>query len=279
MVCSFLLLLLLMPLSAIATPTAELCGSGGNYKANSTYQSNLAVLATTLANDANSSPKLFATASTGQSPDAVYVLALCGSNFANDTACGLCVAASFQDAQQACPYRRAAAVYYEYDNPQRPGCLVGFSGDEGFLSPAGGVTESVLFESWNPNTISGNGDASVVTADVHKLLTVTAQDAAADDASRYATTVMDAATTLYSLAQCTPDLSAGDCLACLQRLIGMLNTTTCVRQGGRILVLRCNIRFEAFKFFDQPTRRISPSSITPAPSGKSMCTNSDEKSI
>jgi hypothetical protein len=108
---------------------------------------------------------------------------------------------------------------------------------------------------------------------------VTAQDAAADAASRYATTIMDAATTLYSLAQCTPDLSAPDCLACLQRLIGMLNATTSVRQGGRILVLRCNFRFEAFNFFDQPTRRISPSSMAPAPPGKSMCISCDEKSI
>lgn len=70
---------------------------------------------------------------------------------------------------------------------------------------------------------------------------------------------MDALPTLYSLAQCTPDLSAGDCLACLQRLIGMVNATTSVRQGGRIFVLRCNIRFETFMFFDQPMRRIDQS--------------------
>ncbi|XP_047050994.1 cysteine-rich receptor-like protein kinase 10 [Lolium rigidum] len=262
-----LLLLLLMPLSA--TATAELCGNGGNYTANSTYQSNLAVLATTLASNASSSPQLFAAGSTGQSPDAVHALALCRGDFANDTACRDCVAASFQDAQQACPNRKGAAVYYEYDDTQRSGCVVGFSGDNDFLSPANGITEnSTLFQSWNSNNISGDGTASVVSADVHNLLTVTAQDAAADTARRYATTVMDSVQTLYSLAQCTPDLSAGDCLACLQRLNGMVNATTSMRLGGRIFVLRCNIRFEAFMFFDQPTRRINPSSIAPAPPGK-----------
>uniref|UniRef100_A0ACD5XXD7 Uncharacterized protein n=1 Tax=Avena sativa TaxID=4498 RepID=A0ACD5XXD7_AVESA len=259
----FLLLLLLMPLSAAAT--AELCGGGGNYTANSTYQSNLASMATTLASNASSSSQLFAAASTGQSADAVYALALCRGDFANDTACRVCVAAAFQDAQQACPNRKAATVYYEVDNAQQPGCVVGFSGDDGFLSPANGIADNAtLFDAWNPSNISGD----VVPADVRNLLTVTAQDAAADTARRYATTVMDSVPTLYSLAQCTPDLSTGDCLACLQRLIGMVNDTMSMRLGGRIFVLRCNIRFEQFMFFDQPTRRISPSSIAPAPASK-----------
>ncbi|XP_047092191.1 cysteine-rich receptor-like protein kinase 10 [Lolium rigidum] len=268
MVGILLLLLLLTPPSA--TATAQLCGSGGNYTANGTYQSNLAALATSLASNASSSPQLFAAGSTGQSPDAVHALALCRGDFANDTACRDCVTASFQDAQQACPNRKGAAVYYEYANTQQPGCVVGFSGDDGLLSPANGITDNAtLFQSWNQNNISNDGTNNVVPADVHNLLTVTAQNAAADPARRYATTVLDSVPTLFSLAQCTPDLSAGDCLACLQRLNGMVNATTSMPLGGRIFVLRCNIRFEAFMFFDQPTKRISPSSIAPtAPAGK-----------
>ncbi|KAM0823680.1 hypothetical protein ACQ4PT_070712 [Festuca glaucescens] len=248
MVGVLLLLLLLTPPSA--TATVQLCGSGGNYTANNTYQSNLAVLATSLASNASSSQQLFATGSTGQSPDAC----------------------SFQDAQQACPNRKGAAVYYEYDNPQRPGCVVGFSGDDGFLSPVNGITDNAtLFQSWNQNNISGDSTSNVVPADVHNLLTVMAQDATDDPVRRYATTVLDSVPTLYSLAQCTPDLSAGDCLACLQRLNSMVNATTSICLGGRIFVLRCNIRFEAFMFFDQPTKLISPSSIALASAGKSMC--------
>ncbi|XP_044361420.1 cysteine-rich receptor-like protein kinase 10 [Triticum aestivum] len=266
------LLLFLMPLSA--TGTAQLCGSGSNYTTNSTYQSNLAALAATLPTNASSSRQQFAAATVGQVPDAVHALALCRGDFANDTACADCVAASFQHAQQTCPNDEAATVYYDYDdvNNQRPGCVLGFSGESDFLSPAAGLTENgTLFEAWNPGNISA--DATITAADVHNLLTVTAQDSAADTARRYSTAVMDAVPTLYSLTQCTPDLSAGDCLVCLQRLIGMVNATTSVRQGGRIFVLRCNIRFETFMFFDQPMRRINPSSITQAPPGKSMYTN------
>jgi hypothetical protein len=78
-------------------------------------------------------------------------------------------------------------------------------------------------------------------------------------------------TTLYSTAQCTPDLSAGDCLACLRGLVGLLNATTSVRQGGRILVLRCNLRYDTTRFFNDDNAsmvRIMPSSssaVPPAP--------------
>lgn len=177
-----LLLLLLMPLSA--TATAQLCGSGGNYVANGTYQSNLAALASTLPANASSSPQLFATATAGQSPDAVHALALCRGDFANDTACRDCVAASFQHAQRTCPNDKAATVYYDYDNDQRPGCVLGFSGDDGFLSPAASLTgNGTLFQAWNSGNISG--DAGVVAAGIHELLTATAEDAAADTTRRY----------------------------------------------------------------------------------------------
>ncbi|XP_047053489.1 cysteine-rich receptor-like protein kinase 10 [Lolium rigidum] len=261
MVGVLLLLLLLMPVPA--TATAQLCGNGGNYTANSTYQSNLAVLVAALPSNVSSSQQLFATATAGHSPDAVYALALC-RDFANAAWCADCVNASFQHAQQTCPYHRSAIVYYEYDSAQQPGCVLGYSGDDAFLSPATSLTENgTLFQSWNEQNISS--DARIVAAHVHELLTVTAQDAAADMTRRLSSVVMDSVPMLYSLAQCTPDLSADDCLACLQRLIAMFNATTSVRLGGRIFVLRCNIRFETFMFFDQPMRRISPSSISPAP--------------
>ncbi|XP_062200411.1 cysteine-rich receptor-like protein kinase 10 [Phragmites australis] len=258
---------LLMAPSAAAT--AAVCGNGSNYTANGTYQSNLAFLAATLPINASSSPQLFATATAGQAPNMVYALALCRGDITNVTACSACVADSFQYAQQMCPFHKGAAVYYD-------DCLLGFSGNN-ILAPSNNITQdnSTLFQYWNQQTIAG--DPALVTADVRELLTQTAQEAAGT-ARRFATTFMDASSsaipTLYSLAQCTPDLSAADCLACLQRIIGLVNATTSVRVGGRILLLRCNIRFEAFMFYyGQPMKRITPSSIAPAPPVPAPTTN------
>ncbi|AQK80287.1 Putative DUF26-domain receptor-like protein kinase family protein [Zea mays] len=242
-----------------ATAIGQVCGNAGNYTANSTYQSNLASLAAALPANTSTSPQLFATATAGQSPDAVYALALCRGDTAsssNLTGCAACVKNSFAYAQRTCPHAKAASVYDD-------DCLLGFSSSD-ILIPANNM--STLFQYWNPASIPG-GDASMVSADVKDLLTQTAR-AAASSPRRFATAFMDASgssiPTLYSLAQCTPDLSAGDCLACLQRLVSLLNATTSVRLGGRVLVLRCNFRFENMMFYDgAPTTRVT----TPSSSG------------
>ncbi|KAI5004346.1 hypothetical protein ZWY2020_031589 [Hordeum vulgare] len=278
-----LLLLLLMPASASAI--GIVCGSGGNYTANSTYHSNLAALNATLPANTSASPQLFVTANANATANstagAVRALALCRHDTTNLTACRECVASSFAYAHKMCPNHTAATVYYDYDEVDalKPGCLLGFSGDRGFLTPASGTTgNGTFFQYFNSVIIPGN--AGIVAAAVRQLLSQTARNAAAA-ARRFATGFMDSigpgtTTTLFSLAQCTPDLSTGDCLACLQQLVGSINATNNLRLGGRIFRLRCNVRFEAFMFFDDKSigRIPSPSSLAqapapaPAPAGK-----------
>uniref|UniRef100_A0A0D9WZV2 Gnk2-homologous domain-containing protein n=1 Tax=Leersia perrieri TaxID=77586 RepID=A0A0D9WZV2_9ORYZ len=97
-------------------PLGKFCGdSAGNYTRNDTYQSNLARLSTTLTKNASSSATLFATATLGAVPDIVYALALCRGDTTNASAsaCAACVAATFQDAQQLCPYNKDATVFYD----------------------------------------------------------------------------------------------------------------------------------------------------------------------
>ncbi|WVZ57880.1 hypothetical protein U9M48_008215 [Paspalum notatum var. saurae] len=269
---------LLLP--SAATAIGQTCGNAGNYTANGTYQSNLASLAATLPSNTSSSPQLFATATAEQAgaDDAVYALALCrGDITTNLTGCAACVAGCFRYAQETCPYDKAASVYDD-------DCLLGFSNSSSILDQANNVTRDMgtLYEYWNQQVIPG--DATAVAAAVHELLTQTAQVAAASTPRLFATAVMDASgsampTTLYSLAQCTPDLSAADCQACLQRIIGLLNATTSVRLGGRVLLLRCNFRFENMIFFDgSPMKRITPTSGAPTPTTPPAPTSTNKRS-
>ncbi|XP_044447062.1 cysteine-rich receptor-like protein kinase 10, partial [Triticum aestivum] len=114
-----LLFLSLSILLVSAAATGQLCGSGGNYTANSTYQSNLAAVAATLPNKASSSSQLFATATAGQASDVVYALALCRGDTVNAAACRDCLAASFREAQRACPFQQGATVYYDGGEQQQ----------------------------------------------------------------------------------------------------------------------------------------------------------------
>ncbi|TVU23979.1 hypothetical protein EJB05_26371, partial [Eragrostis curvula] len=256
-----LLVVLLQPWRA--TAIGSVCGYAGNYTANGTYQSNLVSLSRSLPGNTSSSAQLFATATAGRAPDAAYALALCRGDMAagnNRTGCSACVAGAFRYARQSCPGGKAAAVYDD-------DCLLGFSDGSGILATSNYQDRSYMFQSWHQQSIPGR-DPAEVGAGVRDMLNQTARLAAAR-AGRFVTAFMDCSgggavrTTLYSLAQCTPDMSAADCLACLQGLIGMLSATTSVLQGGRVLILRCNLRYDSMRFFNDDNAsmvRITPSS-------------------
>lgn len=58
--------------------------------------------------------------------------------------------------------------------------------------------------------------------------------------------VVNSLQTMYTLGQCTPDLTAIDCDQCLKIAIGRLP----ISQGGRVLQPSCNVRYEIYPFFN-----------------------------
>ncbi|XP_052488397.1 cysteine-rich receptor-like protein kinase 10 [Gossypium raimondii] len=57
--------------------------------------------------------------------------------------------------------------------------------------------------------------------------------------------------TLYILAQCTPDLTDALCFRCLQSAIAELPMCCEGKQGGRVLLPSCSIRYDMFPFFSR----------------------------
>ncbi|KAB8114452.1 hypothetical protein EE612_053863, partial [Oryza sativa] len=59
---------------------------------------------------------------------------------------------------------------------------------------------------------------------------------------------------LFCLAQCAPDLVEDICYNCLKNFSDLATANFAGRQGGRILALRCNLRYDTDKFFaGEPT--------------------------
>ncbi|XP_039169858.1 putative cysteine-rich receptor-like protein kinase 9 [Eucalyptus grandis] len=85
---------------------------------------------------------------------------------------------------------------------------------------------------------------------------------------------------LYTLAECTPDLTASDCGTCLRSAIARLPPET---PGGKVFTPSCNVRFEVYSFYDPdlvtvvtvaappPVRLLSPPAQVTAPEGTWFC--------
>ncbi|KAL6906272.1 hypothetical protein ACP4OV_003873 [Aristida adscensionis] len=229
---------------------------------------NLKTVAAALPKNTSSSPVHFATATFGQAPDVVYALALCRGDVAGDAACGDCVAATFAKIPTPPPPDQCykAALFYG------DACYILYSVDD-VLNPSNDTEAAFTYDKWNPANISG--DAQFISGLIHELLVQTVQEAAAAEGGggksrRFATGVMDIGKALppvYSLAQCTPDLTAGDCLACLRRVLGMMNSTMALRMGAQIRAIRCYFRYEDYVFYDgEPMVRLrAPPALAPAP--------------
>ncbi|KAL6893688.1 hypothetical protein ACP4OV_007786 [Aristida adscensionis] len=242
------LVLLLSPLAA-AQPW-QYCGSSARYSPNSTYQANLDAVSAALPRNASSSPALFATAAqgaAGPAADRLFALTLCRGDV-GAAACLGCVAGAFEYARATCPYDKEVAVLYD-------DCFLYFSGDD-FLRTTANVGQITLYNTQNATAGDDDpaGAGAVFTRQVRALLNGTARWAAYSSPTRFATariyngSVAVPVPTMYALTQCTPDLSPGDCWACLEDLVGKspLSGRTI---GARIAGVRCNYRYENYAFY------------------------------
>lgn len=264
--------LLVVPLAA-AYPW-QVCGTTGNFTANSTYQANLALLAAKLPANTSSSPDLFATAVVGAVPDQVSALALCRGD-ANATACSACLATAFMDVQNVCAYDRSAAIYYDP-------CILYYSNIR-FLSS----DDNVAAASTNRiNFRNVTSEPARFNRLVGALVNATADYAAYNSTRRYAAGEASfdreyEYPKVYSWAQCTPDLTPAQCRGCLAGIIAKMPRLFTDRVGGRVLGVRCSYRYEVYSFLNSPVTvqlaesgnagapapATEPTTVTPAATG------------
>uniref|UniRef100_I1QED9 Uncharacterized protein n=1 Tax=Oryza glaberrima TaxID=4538 RepID=I1QED9_ORYGL len=221
----------------------QVCGTTGNFTANSTYQANLDAVAAELPRNTSSSPDLFATAMVGAVPEQVSALALCRGD-ANATECSGCLATAFQDVQNMCAYDKDAAIYYDP-------CILYYS-NVPFLSSVDNAASTNRVNLQNVTSDPGRFNGMVAA-----LVNATADYAAHNSTRRYASgeAVLDRESEfpkVYSWAQCTPDLTPAQCGDCLAAIIAKLPRLFTNRIGGRVLGVRCSYRYEVNPFLNGP---------------------------
>ncbi|KAG6735546.1 hypothetical protein POTOM_061843 [Populus tomentosa] len=224
---------------AYGDPPYRLCSNKSNYTDNSPFQNNLETLMASLSSNASVS-KIFNT-STGIDPDRVYAQYMC-LNYVKNESCRTCVAAASQDIRQLCPGDKEAVVWGEL-------CQLRYSNQRflGHLDVSGNIPQQ------NPKNISNPERLSLV---VNKTLSSLIKKAAfGPSANMYATgdEPFTGSDSVFSLVQCSTDLSPNDCYTCLE--VAIKNVTTCCyfSRGARIFSRSCYLRYELYAFYDGAT--------------------------
>lgn len=229
---------------------AHYCSNTTTFTPNSTYQSNLNLLFSDLISNATRDGGFY-NSSVGQDPrhDVAYGSFLCRGDLTPGN-CQSCVTTAARDVQeQYCPTEKVVVIWYD-------DCMLRYSN----ISYFGNMDEIPGFSLWNPQNIT---DPAGTFAELvgNTMKDVVAAAAAANDKFATREANFSAFQSLYSLAQCTPDLSSLDCNRCLDGAVGLLPTCCTGKQGGRVLYPSCNVRYETYRFY---TSTAPPPSTTPA---------------
>ncbi|KAJ6706915.1 CYSTEINE-RICH RECEPTOR-LIKE PROTEIN KINASE 10 ISOFORM X1 [Salix viminalis] len=230
------------------------CENATTSTMNSTYRVNLNLVLSSLASNATrNNINGFYNTSFGQNPDQVYGLFICRGDVSN-TACQNCVTFATKDVVQRCPIGIASIILYDE-------CHLRYSNSNFFSK----VDQNPFWYMWNAQntTYEPQRFNNLVATSVNDCATQAAS--APPGAKKFAVnqTYIDGFQNIYSLAQCTPDLSSSDCKKCLSTVISRLPICCSSKIGARVYAPSCYIRYEIDEFYDATA--VAAESVPPPP--------------
>ncbi|GKV19338.1 hypothetical protein SLEP1_g29616 [Rubroshorea leprosula] len=223
------------------------CSNTTTITSYSTNQSDLNSLLSALSTNANVANGFYNTTS-GEGPDKIYGLFLCTARHVA-TVCRDCVKYATRDVIQRCPVANEAVIWYD-------SCLLRYS-DEWIFS--------TLAE--EPSCRVCNGARYTDPGLLNSVQTKAMSEAIGQAVSvqeRFATKEanISESETLYSLVQCTPDLSRDDCDKGLRLGMEWLGNFCFGAIGAQILRPSFIVRYELYSFYDEVS---APPPATPPP--------------
>ncbi|KAJ4745541.1 cysteine-rich RECEPTOR-like kinase [Rhynchospora pubera] len=225
-----------------------------------TYICNLRELASSLS--VNASAGGYSEQTVGVPPDQVFGVVLCRGdiNVSNCTGC-IDQAYGYMTNNGSSQIPKSAVIWYDY-------CLFQYSNE-----PINPTDNSLRFLLWNNQNFTdqkfnGWNTNDVIMSSIHStlsdLLTNVSEHTAFNSEKRFATGMTKQKTLMswneeanitvklpeiYGSSQCIPSFSNNTCRTCLQDLIDELLGSYDGSQGGRIVGVKCDFRYEIYPFF------------------------------
>lgn len=245
--------------AAPATVNTFCPSSDSNFTTNSTYQSNLNQLLSTLPEAGSATG--FSLATKGQAPDQVFGRVLCrGDKLANY--CLSCFRNASEEILTDCAPRERALIYYN-------DCILGYSDTNSTNSD-----EFLVF--YNVNSVSDVQTFEDVYDNLMGSLTAKAANSSrmfSVGEANYTNNI-----TLYGLVQCMRDMSADECYTCLQYYIQYFKSNYAGKQGVRVYAYQCFFQMEIYLFFDSSfIAAPPPHQFSPLPADKNATSSKSNK--
>ncbi|KAK7314923.1 hypothetical protein VNO77_33453 [Canavalia gladiata] len=219
------------------------CSNNKTFTANSTFQIYLTTLLSYLSSNASNSGKNFHKVDVANT---VFGLFMCRGDLPSQL-CGQCVQNGTHQISSKCYSFQEAIIWYSH-------CMIRYSYRNFFNK----MEKSPLFS--DLNTTNKGKEQNFFTVTVAKTLDKAVIEAGDSD-ERYGrkSSKFNDLQTLYTLAQCTQDLSTEECKGCLGNLIGAsIPWSRLGSVGGRVLYPSCNVRFELFQFYEDSDKVGTP---------------------
>lgn len=227
----------------------------GNFTSNSTYAKNRDAVLRSLPSKMAAHDGFYAT-SMGENPNTCYAIAYCRGDTSADI-CAVLVRSAVEDLIVKCPNQMAAFSWGTGDPP----CFIRYSD-----SPIYGILQT------DPTIPVKNGQNITMNQDqfdaIWRNLTQRLASEAGEGSSNLKFAKGQAALpdnkTIYSLLQCSPDISPSDCGGCLYKSIDDYDKCCRGSKGGLIYKPSCIFRWELFRFWELSS---SPPSSSLPPHG------------
>ncbi|CAD5328806.1 unnamed protein product [Arabidopsis thaliana] len=214
----------------------HVCPSWATFPRSSTYMTNLITLLSTLCSPSASYSTGFQNATAGKHPDRVTGLFNCRGDVSPEV-CRRCVSFAVNETSTRCPNEKEVTLYYDQ-------CTLRYS-NRNILSTSNTNGGIILANSQNMTSNEQARFKDLVLTTMNQATIAAANSSKRFDARSANFTTLHS---LYTLVQCTHDLTRQDCLSCLQQIINQLPTD---KIGGQLIVPSCSSIFELYLFYNQ----------------------------
>ncbi|KAI9123701.1 hypothetical protein K1719_005001 [Acacia pycnantha] len=226
-----------------------------NYTTNDSYLNNLGNLFEDLSKSSNiTNNNGFYSTMVGNKSNTVYGLFMCRGDVSFQL-CNECVNEGIEQLKHYCSFSKEAIIWYDM-------CMVRYSNSSFFST----LDTQPIYTKHGADMLPDQKDGfNQQLADTLNDLVTATLNSTPIGAKNFATHKEFSSSelrSLYTLAQCTPNLNSQDCQKCLNDAQQQISSCCLGTKGGTVMNPSCNMRFEFYRFYNN--YNMSSISVPPA---------------